>query len=100
MHTDHVVEQMKESADLPLIITLITACRTNHMVVYRCLSIMHILTDDDAMSLELGKAGAVRLCIDLVREKKSGKHAELLQVSLFLLCRLVQVGKQRATRGV
>ena len=47
------------------------------------------------MALELGKVGLIQLTIELLREKKSGKHGEILQLLLFFLCRMCIIGTYR-----
>jgi hypothetical protein len=44
------------------------------------------------LALELGKVGLIQLTLELLREKKSGKQPEILQLLLFFLCRMCLVG--------
>jgi hypothetical protein len=46
----------------------------------------------EGLALELGKVGLIQLGIELLREKKSGKQGEILQLALFFMCRLLLRG--------
>lgn len=46
-------------------------------------------------SAELGKVGIIQAALQLLRERRAGKHSELLQVLLFSLSRLCELGTPR-----
>ena len=100
-----------DGGDLTTFLMIIEANKSQVQTMYHVFSILYILSKSRerlhslnselcfqlsswrfsfaaATSSELGKAGLVKATIDMIREKKSGKQGELLQMLLFTLNRM------------
>jgi hypothetical protein len=60
----------------------------------RCVAahVLHASLYAVGLALEMGKVGILKLTLELIFEKRSGKFPELLQLMLFLVCKLCLVG--------